>query len=118
MIRVFDGPLQWITEHRCGFDECDPMKDAVTPVLRRIPLELHDGSIAPAPERRYGVDLRVTARGQAFGFACLCFEELRSGPREAHRSSRRSHRSSTDTGQHGRRDEKCQEPPQESTPFT
>jgi len=29
MIRVLDSSLQRITEHRCGFDECDAVKDAV-----------------------------------------------------------------------------------------
>ena len=48
MIRVFDGPGQRITEHSRGLRECDAMKDAITTILRRIPLELHVGSITLA----------------------------------------------------------------------
>ncbi|SRR6266851_2613509 len=58
MIRIFDGPGR-ITEHGCGFRECDTMKDAITPILRRIPLELHVGSTTLTSREPARANVRV-----------------------------------------------------------
>jgi hypothetical protein len=77
MIRVIDGPREWVTKDRCCFFERDPVACPVATILGRIPLELHaDDSTAS----RFLCPSGLTVRGSP---ARTAREEYSSGETEA-----------------------------------